>query len=312
MSELSNILKALDLTSAESALTREEINTEVANLVNYLNPLRQNMPRKKGSTGYAFSVIRRSAPGTTPAGWVTDTTDLDTVIDEGSYVRVAYAYKTIAARGKVTRRLIAEGADLVDVLATELEARSIDFRNTEETGYLVGSSASANQFDSLRYLIPDSQTVNCGAGSTPGSLTLAKLDEAIDKLKGEPDALIMSKKARRELNSLLQANQRYVNYVDIKGARQVLAYTGAPVLVSTVISNAQTWDGMTTADGTGTSTSIYIPRWSEVFVAELTPLTVKVLPPKSSQYTEFDMYCDEVLVMRDYTQVGKLINISTS
>jgi hypothetical protein len=310
LSNLENILKALTISSTESVIAQDQIDKELAQLVNYEHPLRMNLPRKPGS-GSGYSVIRRSAPGTTLAAWVSDTTNSDTTQDEGTYAKYTYGFKTVLAQGQVTRKLRAEGMNIVDILTDEIEARVGDFREIEERGYLVGSSQTSNQFDSVRYLIPNSQSYNCGTGATPGTLTLKKLDAAIDKAKGMPSALIMSKAARRELNTLMQAVQAVISYTDVIGGFKLPAYNGIPVYVSSVISDDQTWDGMTTADGSGgASTSIYIPKWSELFIAELTPIAIKMLAPTTSQYEKFEIYCDETLIIRDYLQCAKLINIS--
>src|SRR6476620_1223567 len=66
-----------------------------------------------------------------------------------------------------------------------------------------------------------------------GSLTLALLDQLIDLLKGgKPDCLLMSKRTRRKLKSLLAASAHYVETGESSFGRQILHYDGIPVLIS--------------------------------------------------------------------------------
>ena len=119
-----DIQKALDISGAGSVLMQPVIDKVVAQLVDYRNPLRQNLPRKPGS-GNAWILNRRTPTGGTPAQWVLDTEDITE--DVGTYEQFSFYYKTLAARGKVTRKLQAVGRTYADVLADELEARALEF-----------------------------------------------------------------------------------------------------------------------------------------------------------------------------------------
>jgi HK97 family phage major capsid protein len=191
-----DIKKALGQTQAGTVLVDKEIDKTIQHLVEYKNPIRVNLPRKQGS-GAAWYVNRRSA-GSTLAAFVSDT---DTITeDTGTYVQVAFSYKTIATQGRVTRFMQAIGRSYTDVLAEEIEAKARDFRDYEEWALIKGSvSTSSKQFDGLDILIPSSQAVGMTTASGGSSLTLAKMDEAIDKCVGEPDMIAMSKRSRREL-----------------------------------------------------------------------------------------------------------------
>ena len=309
-----DIEKALTGSTAGSILMQPEIDKVIGNLVDYKNPLRQNLPRKPGS-GDAWYIVRRAVSGTTPAAFVADTDDLQE--DQGTYTKIPFAYKTIAARGKVTRRLQATGKSFVDVLATEMENKAIEFKNYEDLAIVAGSTAvSANQFDGLRYLIPSTQQVvaGCvvGGGGVAGgcALTLAQLDEAIDLCAGMPDMLVMSKRSRRALNALLQISQRFMDRVTVQGGFSLLSYNDIPIYVSTNVVNTQTvnFTGVTAETGGRTST-IYVVDTEHTWIGELTKLTVMPLAKKSSQYDEFDIFCDEVLVNRNPNANAKLVGI---
>ena len=307
-----DIEKALDISGAGSILMQPVIDKVVAQLVDYRNPLRQNLPRKPGS-GNAWILNRRTAAGTTPAKWVNDTEVLRE--DEGTYAQTEFYYKTLAARGKVTRKLQAVGRSYADVLADELEARVLEFKDVEDKGLLIGAttaSASTVEMQGLKWLIPDSQTVVCAAAAVGGTMTLSKLDEAIDLSTGEPDMLIMSKKTRRVLNALLQSSQRFNDKIEVKGGFKVLSYNNLPIFTSNNVVNVQSVGaGGTVSSETGGSTSsIYIVDTEHTWVGVLTPVRVMPLAKTSSQFDLFDIFTDEVIVIRNYQTNAKLVGIA--
>ncbi|GAH89346.1 unnamed protein product, partial [marine sediment metagenome] len=138
-----DIEKALEIGSATTGpgavLMQPVIDKVVAQLVDFRNPIRQNLPRKPGS-GNAWILNRRTAATSTPAVWVNDTEEI--VEDQGTYTQHSFHYKTLAARGKITRKLQAVGRTYADILADELEARSLEFKNTEDLALTVGASTA--------------------------------------------------------------------------------------------------------------------------------------------------------------------------
>lgn len=306
-----DIEKALDISGAGSILMQPVIDKVVAQLVDFRNPLRQNLPRKPGS-GNAWILNRRTGVATTPAKWVNDVETLDEV--EGSYAQADFYYKTLAARGKVTRKLQAVGRSYADVLADELEARVLEFKDIEDKGLLIGittATATSVQMQGLKWLIPDSQTVVCAAAAAGGTMTLSLLDEAIDLSTGEPNMLLMSKKTRRILNALLQSSQRFNDKIEVKGGFKVLSYNNLPIFTSNNILNSQgVGAGGTVSSETGGSTSsIYIVDTEHTWVGVLTPVKVQPLAKTSSQFDKFDIFIDEVIVVRNYQANAKLVGI---
>ena len=92
-----------------------------------------------------------------------------------------------------------------------------------------------------------------------GSVTLALLDQLIDLVKGgKPDLLLMSRRTRRKLKTLLTSSTHYVESDGAAFGRQVLFYDGIPVLVSDFISDTEAAD-----NGSGsTFSSIYAIHFS--------------------------------------------------
>ena len=140
-------------------------------------------------------------------------------------------------------------------IQTQLKAKSVA-RKFEETFVTGDTVVDANAFDGLRVLATSAQTITPGANG--GALTLALVDELIDKIKGgRPDLLLLSKRTRRKLKSLLVASQHYVESGAAQFGRQIMFYDGIPVEASDWLPDNET-------QGTGTSlSSMYAIHISE-------------------------------------------------
>ena len=144
-------------------------------------------------------------------------------------------------------------------IQTMLKAKDVA-RTWEQTVITGDATADPNAFDGLKVLFPS--TGSSGQVMTPaaagGSLTLTLLDQLIDLVKGgKPDVLLMSKRTRRKLKSLLTSSTHYVESGENLG-RQILSYDGIPVLVSDFIADTEAAD-----NGSGsTFSSIYAIHFS--------------------------------------------------
>ncbi len=138
---------------------------------------------------------------------------------------------------------------------TQLRAKSVA-RKFEDTVITGDTTVDSNAFDGLRVLAPAAQEITAGANGGP--LTLALMDQLVDLVKGgKPDILLMSKRSRRKLKSLLAASTHYVESGADQFGRQVLLYDGIPVLVSDFQPDTET-EGTETA-----ASSIYAIHFSE-------------------------------------------------
>lgn len=305
-----DLRKALDASAAGSILVDPEVDKIIGDLVERRYPLRNLLPRLPGD-GQSWLLNRRDSPGTTVAEWIGDTAD--PVEDNGVYTRHTFTYRTILSRGKVTRKLQATGRSYSDVLADEMVMRTRDFASIEEKAYLLGSNgAVANEPDGLQWLTPAGQCVATTTVSGGDNLTLDMLDQLVDKIGTDPmrSLLIGSKRTMRRINSLMQAQQMFIDSVEVAGGFRLRTYNGTPLLPSIKMVDTQTFDGnKVTSDTTGATSSLFAIDLDNVFIGELTPLTAVPLAKKSSQYDEFDIYCDEVLVVRSTLGTAKLIGI---
>lgn len=288
------LLKALDMTSGAN-LIQDMIDTAIAEAIEVNNPLRQNMPRKKGE-GSQYIANRRTARGA--AAFVDDTEEPSAV--NSTYAQKGFAYKTIFYRGKVTRKLQAAGKSYGEALQDEIESGLQEVRDVEENAIINGNSSSPKEFDGLNKL--------CSAGvynrtqDVEAPISKAILDEAIDQVIGQPNMIITSRRVAREINALNQEFQRFNDTIEVKGGFRVSSYDGIPIYKSIYVP---------TNEGTETNESrIYIVEYgTDVFMSELTALKLERLAKKSSQYDEFDIYEDLALAIKNPLKVWEVTGI---
>jgi len=315
----------LTVTGAGSELLQSFINRTVQQLTLREFGLQAILPRRAGS-GQAEIINRRTA-GTTGGEWVADTTS--TNFDEvGAYTQVSFTYRSLLTRGKVTRKLQATGRSYADVLALEMSAKAEDFANSLENGIVMGDTAgkcglpaSANIANGFLTLIQGvssfdmSQCVSATGTSVNGTITLSKLDAAIDLVKGSAQrgdlAIIGSFAGIRQINSQLQSQQQFNNVVEVAAGFRVRTYDGIPLIVSTSMPNTFEFGlgvaNVNTITGNSSNgTCLMILNTRYCFLSELTPTTVMPLAKSSSQYDEFDMYWDGAPVLSN-TKGGSLL-----
>lgn len=292
--------KALSITDISGKLIQEVIDKVIANLFFYENPLRANIPVKKGS-GEAYVFNRRTASGTAGEAIADTGTFTDA---EGSYTKITLPYKIYGTQVKVTRFAQVAGQNYIDVLQNELEAKIDEFKNWEENAIIWGNYVpngdytGANFADGIIKQIADGggNIKLLGSDNTGANLTLADLDEAIDSCWGNPNIIICSRKGRRILQGLLQAQQRFVNSVEIRGGFRVMEYAGMPVLTSTAIPDSLAYDYSATSGAYisamtgGSTTAMLILSLGDTFIAELENLRSKEIPTNSSQFVQYDVW----------------------
>ncbi|MCX5786062.1 MAG: phage major capsid protein [Elusimicrobia bacterium] len=299
MNDLEQLKKALDMANAGGALQQPMVDKVLQELIEVNNPLRVNLPRKPGS-GSAWILNQRTSRGA-GASFVNDSEEPTET--QGGVAQKTFPYASILDRRKITRKLQAVGKSMLDVEAEEVENGLQNVRDTEENALINGDSSVNNkQFNGIRKLIPPGQMAIAGANGAP--LTLELLDAAIDMNRGNPSMLIMSKKANRKLNGLLQAQQRFTDTMEVKGGFRVQSYNGIPIFRSIWISDAQT-------QGTATNcTDIFVLDTSAVWIGELTPLKMLRLAQKSSQGSEFDIFEDITLVLANDIKASRLAGVT--
>lgn len=301
--------RSMSVASAGSVLLQTNINKIVQQLTLREFGLQAVLDRRPGSGNAAY--INRRTAGSSGGVWVSDT---DNATEEtGAYDQISFPYKTLLTRGRVTRKVQATSRSYGDALATELMGKSEDFANALEDGCMNGDSRFANQFSGALTLLNgvSSQVVANSTLTTGGALSLSKLDETIDRVRGagnRSDLVIVANfNGGRKLNAALQAQQQFTNMTEIAAGFRVRTYDTIPIVISTQLGNTLDWSGSTVNGFSGgNTTAILILNRRYWWLEELTQTTVMPLAKGTSQYDEFDMYQDSALV-RSNTLGGALL-----
>lgn len=192
----------------------------------------------------------------------------------------------------------------LETAVVELKAKAL--KDKFEENFIYGdTSVNAKQFDGLRKLIDttaagDQVIAMDGTGAT---LTLAKLDELIDAVKGgKPDILLMSRRSRRKLNALVRAAGGMIETDRDLWGNFVQLWDGIPIGVNDWILDSHTLTGgVETATTGGDCSTIYAFQMGEGALCGLTGpghLTVEPigsLETKDASRTRIKWYCSLAL-----------------
>ena len=201
--------------------------------------------------------------------------------------------------------LKATRSNIQDLEAAVVELKAKALRDKFEDTFIYGDSSDNKQFDGLRKLI-DTTTASdqvIAMGATGATLTLAKLDELIDAVKGgKPDILLMSRRSRRKINALVRAAGGMIETDRDKWGNFVQLWDGTPVGVNDWILDTHVLTGsVETATTGGTCSTIYAFQMGEGALCGLTGpghLTVEPigsLETKDASRTRIKWYCSLAL-----------------
>ncbi|MEZ4494565.1 MAG: phage major capsid protein [Dehalococcoidia bacterium] len=126
----------------------------------------------------------------------------------------------------------------LEAAVVQLKARAVQtlFDDTFVNG---DEGSDPNSFDGIDALATAGQTVSMGANGDV--LTLEKLDELVDKIRGgKPDLLLMSRRTRRELNVLAQTSGTFLEADRDDFGSMMQFYDGIPIGVNDYIADDQT------------------------------------------------------------------------
>lgn len=131
-------------------------------------------------------------------------------------------------------------ADTNDLEAEVIANRAKAMAHTFSDAFVNGSAAiKANSFDGIDVMIPAGQTISMGTNG--GALTLAAIDELIDRVRpGKPELLLMSKRTRRKLKDLRRASGSVLETSINQFGQQVETYDGIPLVVDDFVRDDQT------------------------------------------------------------------------
>ena len=181
-----------------------------------------------------------------------------------TFTQVTAILKILGGDADIDNFLLKTRSNLQDLEAAVVQLKAKAVANKFQDTFINGDVVTdAKSFDGVDKLTTSGQTVSMGVNG--GTLTLDKLDEAIDKIKGgKPHMLLLSRRSRRKLTALSRATGSgiVVSERDQFG-RMVEFYDGIPIGINDWISDTKTV-------GTSTDTStIYALQFGEGAVAGL-------------------------------------------
>lgn len=192
----------------------------------------------------------------------------------------------------------------LETAVVELKAKALKDK-FEETFIYGDASGGSKEFDGLRKLI-DTTTASdqvIAMGDAGATLTLGKLDELIDAVKGgKPDILLMSRRSRRKLNALVRAAGGMVESDRDRWGNFVQLWDGIPIGVNDWILDTHTLSGgVETGITGGECSTIHAFQMGEGALCGLTSpghLTVEPigsLETKDASRTRIKWYCSLAL-----------------
>ena len=249
------------LTLAEAAkLSNDILLTGVIETVIYDSPVLQVLPFIE-IVGNGLTYNRENAAPTVAFYDVGDEWSESTP----TFTQVTAALKILGGDADVDNFLIATRSNLQDLEASVLQLKAKAVQQKFDDTFVNGDTAGdAKSFDGVDKLCAAGQTVSMGTNGA--ALTLDKLDELVDKVKGgKPEMLLMSKRSRRKLTNLSRATGSGMLETDRNQFGQMVQfYNGIPVGVNDWIA-----DNKTVGNNNDCST-VYALQFGEGAVAGLT------------------------------------------
>jgi len=153
-----------------------------------------------------------------------------------TFSKVTATLKILGGDADVDNFLKSTRSNIQDLETAIIEQKAKALRHEFEKQFLYGNETSSpKQFDGIVKLI-DTGTASdqlIAMAATGATLSLTKVDELIDAVKGgKPDVLLMSRRSRRKLQALARAAGSNLEVGEGKLGEFVQLYNGIPVAVS--------------------------------------------------------------------------------
>jgi len=291
------------ITLAEaSKLSNDVLLTGVIETIIKDSPILQSLPFIE-IVGNGLTYNRENAAATAAFYDVADTWTESTP----TFTQITTVLKIVGGDADIDNFLLSTRSNVQDLEAAvvQLKAKAVQ-QKFEDTFVNGDTSVDAKSFDGIDKLCDAGQTASMGTNGA--TLTLPKLDEVIDLVKGgKPDVLLMSKRTRRTLNNLARTSGGFLEADRNEFGQMVQFYDGIPVGICDFISDAKT---------VGTSndcSTVYAVRLGEGALAGLTsPGGLQVervgsLETKDATRTRIKWYCSMALF--NTLKLAKLIGV---
>ncbi|MCK4274296.1 MAG: phage major capsid protein [Dehalococcoidales bacterium] len=192
-----------------------------------------------------------------------------------TFEQITANLKIMGGDADVDNFLKSTRSNIQDLEAAVIELKAKALKDKFEEMFIYGDSGTnAKQFDGLRKLI-DTESASdrvVAMGATGATLTLAKLDELIDAVKGgKPDMLLMSRRSRRKINVLVRATGGMTETERDKWGNFVQLWDGVPIGTNDWILDTHTVvSSLETGTTGGTCSTIYAVQFGEGALCGLT------------------------------------------
>jgi hypothetical protein len=224
------------LTLAEAAkLSNDVVLQGVIETVIQDSPVLQVLPFVE-ITGNGLTYNRENAAPTAAFFDVGDTWTENTP----TFTQITATLKIIGGDADIDNFLLTTRSNVQDLQSAVISLKARAVQQKFEDTFVNGDTAvDAKSFDGIDKLTTGGQQATMGTNGA--TLSLAKLDELIDLVKGgRPDLLLMSKRTRRGLNALARASGGFLETDRNEFGQMVQWYDGIPIGVSDFISDAKT------------------------------------------------------------------------
>ncbi len=223
-----------------------------------------------------------------------------------TFEQITANLKIMGGDADVDNFLKATRSNVQDLEAAIIELKAKALKQKFDEIFIYGDSATnSKQFDGLRLLIDTTAASDqvIAMGATGATLTLDKLDELIDAIKGgKPDMLLMSRRSRRKINTLARAAGGMMDTERDNWGNFIQLWDGIPIGVNDWILDTHiVTDSLETATTGGDCSTIYAVQLGEGAVCGLTSpgfLQVEPIGPlenKDASRTRVKWYCSLAL-----------------
>ncbi|MGE0572119.1 MAG: major capsid protein [Dehalococcoidia bacterium] len=225
---------ALTLVEA-SKLSNDTLIEGVVETIAQESPILQRLPFVE-IVGNGLTYNRENVAPTAAFYDVGDTWSEDTP----TFTQITARLKVMGGDADIDNFLKSTRSNVQDLEAAIVQLKARAVRSLFDDTFVNGDdSVDTKSFDGIDVLCPAGQTVSMGTNGA--TLTLEKLDELVDTVKGgKPDLLLMSRRTRRELNVLARTTGTFLEADRDEFGQMLQFYDGIPIGINDYIADDQT------------------------------------------------------------------------
>ena len=226
----------MPLTLVEaSKLSNDSLLSGVIETIAAESPVLQRLPFIE-IVGNGLTYNRENASPTAAFYDVGDTWTEDTP----TFSQVTANLRVMGGDADIDNFLKTTRSNIQDLEAAVVQLKSKAVQGLFDNTFVNGNiSTNPKSFDGIDRLATGGQAVSMGVNGA--TLSLAKLDELVDAVKGgKPDLLLMSRRTRRSLNVLARASGSFLEADRDEFGQMLQFYDGIPIGINDYISDALT------------------------------------------------------------------------